>query len=101
MSSLQVVLQIMDEFSNFLGIRVNWEKSLILTLSLSHPRSPINILLCWVDRFKYLGVYVGATLVTFMDLNLLSLLGLFSQRWTFWQSLSVTPVGRVNLIKMI
>lgn len=91
----------MDEFSNVSGIRVNWEKSLILTLSPSHPKSPMNIPLRWVDRFKYLVIHVGATLVTFMDLNLLSLLRFFSQRCAFWQSLSVTPVGRVNLIKMI
>lgn len=62
--SLSAVLQIIDKFSTFSQIRVNWEKSPIFPLSTSNPKPVKHTLLCWVDKFKYLGIQMGSSLAT-------------------------------------
>lgn len=53
-SSLPPALQIIDEFGSFSGIKVNWGKSLLLSLNASGHN--------WTPEFKYLGVRVGTPL---------------------------------------
>lgn len=101
-SSLPAALRLIDIFGSYSGIRINWDKPLfIYPLDHTRPKPPIQGPLVWVDSFKYLGIRMGGPIARYMDLNLTPLLESFSKRCTEWKSLSLTPVGRINLIKMI
>lgn len=98
-SSLPAALQII--FVAPILYKLNWGKSLLFLLHPAHPKQPTGNPLCWVDEFTCLGITVGRSLVTYYDLNVLPLLQHFSQQCTSWTSLPLTPVDRVNLVKML
>lgn len=100
-SSLSLALHIVHVFGSFSGIGVNWGKSLLFSLHASGHHPPTGTPLNWTSEFKYLGVLIRAPLSSYIELNLMPLLKTFSQKCMAWRSLPLSPVGRVNLVKMI
>lgn len=57
--SLCAALAVIDSFSHFSGILINWAKSVLFTLHPSVPSVDTHTQLHWVDEFTYLGIQVG------------------------------------------
>lgn len=53
-----------------------------------------------VSQFRYLGVEIHRDLKQYIPHNLSPVVNQLSQKCTTWKSLPLTPVGRVNLVKM-
>lgn len=98
--SLGAALSIINQFGAFSGVRVNWDKSLLFSLS-GVPR-PIDSTtpLKRVAQFKYLGIQVQLDQRKYLEDNVYPILQRFIQRCSVWKTLPLTPVGRINLIKM-
>lgn len=54
----------------------------------------------WVSHFKYLGIYIPNDSKRYLEDNVYPILQQFLQHCLVWKALPLTPVGRVNLIKM-
>lgn len=61
--SLEAALEIFDTFGRFSGIRMNWSKSNIFPLDHQARDPDMEIPLCCVDQFRYLGIHVNKTFV--------------------------------------
>lgn len=59
-----------------------------------------DALLQRVSQFRYLGIEIHRDVAQFLPLNLTPVMTLLSQRCAAWKTLPLTPVGRVNLVKM-
>ena len=99
--SLVAALCILNTFSQFSGLKVNWTKSSILPLDagardVADPALPLQ----WVTQLTYLGVKITARVEDYMPLNLAPLLLFFKQKIQAWQRLPLSLIGRINLLKM-
>lgn len=98
--SFQAALAIIDQFGFFSGVKVNWDKLLLFPLSggsqLVNPQTPLQ----QVFRFKYLGIHIQRDPLKYLDDNVYPVLQQFICNCNVWKNLPLTPVGRVNLIKM-
>lgn len=71
--------------------------SFLFTLYRTHHRFIHN---SRMSQFRCLGVEIHRDLGQFIPLNLNPVVSLLTQRCVIWKSLPLTPVGRINLIKM-
>lgn len=99
--SLVAALRIMNEFSQYSGLKVNWSKSSILQIDMgardiADPALPLK----WVSQITYLGVKITADVADYMSLNLTPLLIFLKQKVQSWQKLPLSLIGRINLLKM-
>lgn len=99
-TSLREALLLIDLFGTYLGICINWGKSVLFALHSTGDRLPTDTPLQIVSQFKYLGVIIHKDTSQFIPLNLAPAMSLLTQRCAAWKMLPLTPVGRVNLIKM-
>lgn len=69
---LQGLLTIMDMFSTYMGLRVDWNKSQLIPVDGGGLRrsSTVTLPLQWVDTFTYLGIVVSHNVSDFKILNL-------------------------------
>lgn len=78
----------------------NWTKILPLH---SHPM-PVQVdpnnPLQWVTQIKYLGLIITNTMTDFIGLNISPLLPILNRKLHTWKNLSLSLIGKVNLIKM-
>lgn len=91
---------IIDWFRFFSGVKVNWDKSLLFPLSEGNQLVDPQIPLQQVSRFKYVGIHIQRDPLRYLDDNLYPVLQQFIHRCNIWRNLPLTPVGRVNLIKI-
>uniref|UniRef100_A0A803K2L7 Reverse transcriptase domain-containing protein n=1 Tax=Xenopus tropicalis TaxID=8364 RepID=A0A803K2L7_XENTR len=101
-NSLQNVLQVVNQFGTFSGLKINWEKSSVFPIEEGidpnkFPPTPLT----WVNSFKYLGVMVHRRIEAFLPNNLDPILKSMKERMTIWANLPLTIWGRINLIKMV
>lgn len=99
-TSLQEALSVINRFGKFSGICINWGKSILFPLRAGSTPSQTDGQLSRVSQFRYLGVEIHQDLKKYINLNLNPVVQHLSQRCNTWRSLPLTPVGRVNLIKM-
>lgn len=99
--SLWGTLRIMDVFSAFMGLRVNWHKSQpFLVDEGARSFSPSSIPLQWVDKFTYLGIIISRGNGDFVRLNLDPVLAVIKSKLKAWNNLPLSLTGRINLLKM-
>lgn len=99
--SLIAALEIINTFGRFSGIRINWDKSLLFPLTQEIPPANLPTPLQWVDQFKYLSIFIQINVSKYMKDNVCPpVLQNFLRKRVTWKNLPLTPVGRVNLIKM-
>lgn len=55
----------------------------------------------WVEKFTYLGIWVWGKLANYFEENITSLMAQIAKKCQSWKALPLSPVGRVNLIKMV
>lgn len=98
--SLRGALGVMDAFSAFTGLRVNWHKSQLFPVDEgAMSSSPSSTPLQWVDKFTYLGIIISRESVDFARLNLDPVLAVRSKLKT-WSNLPLSLIGRINLLKI-
>lgn len=68
---------IIDCFGSFLGIRVNWDKSLLFSLTDVTPPANSLVPLQRVSRFKYLGIHIQNDPKRYLEDNLYPILQQF------------------------
>lgn len=99
--SLRAVLDILNKFALFSGLKVNWSKSSILPLDVKAKEGANpNIQLQWVESIKYLWVKITAKVQDYYSLNLLPLITLLKQKVQAWTKLPLSMMGRISLLKM-
>lgn len=98
---LRRALDLFKDFGRFSGICTNWGKSVLFPLHPSLPKGDTGTLLQWVGEFTYLGIKISNTTHKFTEKNVQPLLYLLTVKCTAWRTLLLTPVGRVNLLKIV
>lgn len=98
--SLQGALQILNSFSSIMGLKVNWTKSLFTIHIEARNAAPSDIPLQWVEHFKYLGVVICRQTSEFISLNLTPVLRDMWPKLKAWESLPLSLLGCINLLKM-
>lgn len=99
--SLQGPLQILNSFSSITGLKVNWTKSLLFPIDIkARNTAPPDISLQWVENFKYLGVVISRQASEFISLNFTPVLKDIRPKLKAWESLSLSQLGSINLLKM-
>lgn len=100
--SLQKALQTIEQFGTFSGLKINWEKSQILSID-SFPPTELqaNLLLQRVSTIKYLGIHVSRSPADYIQLNIEPLIFHVKFKLKIWARLPLGVWGRINLIKMI
>lgn len=98
-ASLKTALHLFDHFSGYSGIHINWDKSVLFPLHPSPPRPDTQTQLKWVDELTYLGI--SSDIGDYMGKNIQPLMSQITTKCVAWRSLPLTPVGRVNLLKMV
>ncbi|XP_012819057.2 uncharacterized protein LOC105947410 [Xenopus tropicalis] len=100
--SLTSLLQLVDNFGHYSGLRINWDKSILCPVDPLQPQPVVpNIPLKWANQFKYLGVWITVDFTKYMSLNLDPLLSDLKTRLAQWSKLPLSLWGRINIIKMI
>lgn len=101
--SLPPILRILDQFGHCSGYKLNFQKSELffvnhLAKSLPTSSFPFKIAL---EGFKYLGISITNSFKDLFSNNFTPLLDKCKSDFARWKSLSLSLIGRVNLIKMI
>lgn len=99
-SSMQAALAIFDEFGKYLGIRINWNKSVLFPLDPGARKTMVPTPLLRADELKYLDVKVRRDLGNFFNPNLSPMLQQL-EKCISWLSLPLNLKGRINILKMI
>ena len=98
------IAQILDEFANISGLRVNWAKSCLFPFSptVQNPILQINgEAVAWQPRmFRYLGIRIYHSSADLFDGNITRTLSSLRGQIQFWKTLPITVAGRVALVKM-
>lgn len=98
--SLLKAMRMVEEFGNFSGLEINWEKSELLTID---PKDLITVQemrqLVIVDALKYLGIVMTRDPNQYISKNLLPLLSKFKKKIGIWKRFPLSVAGRCRLIK--
>lgn len=89
--SLEAVFEILDEFSCFSGLCVNWEKSNVMVIdmgALALATKAVSI--SWVSQFKYIGIHISPRISDFMSLYLPPLLAKVKIQLDAWRHLPLS-----------
>ena len=103
LSSLPVLFDILERYSVLSGYKLNHQKSQLFPINslagdLPHSIAPFE----WAETgFRYLGVFICASLPNMMNKNFSSLLEGVDKDLDRWSLLPLSLMGRVNLIKMV
>lgn len=101
-TSIPNLLNLITQFGQFSGYRINWNKSEIMPITKFNlhtiQQSPFKIV---KDKFKYLGIYVTKTYISLFKLNFPPLLNKRHKNIQYWKTLPISMLGRINAIKMI
>lgn len=76
--SLQAALDLISHFASISGLKVNWDKPLILpvdpgAVQVAYPPPPLK----WTEKIKYFGVYISPKVQDFCTPNLFPRLQVF------------------------
>ncbi|KAJ0009658.1 hypothetical protein NQD34_001360 [Periophthalmus magnuspinnatus] len=101
--SLPVLISCVEEFGLISGYKVNFDKSVIMTLADSGNVEPKYVKpFRWEPSgFIYLGVKVTPTLSLLYKENINGMIVGLREMLTRWKALPISFLGRINLIKMI
>lgn len=95
-----VFLHIWSRFARWSGLKVNWTNSSAMAIDAGAQSSAnSNIPIVLVTKFTYLGIQISPRVGDYMSLNLLSLIPIVRRRLEACQNISLSLIGRVNLLK--
>lgn len=85
----------LSHFAKLSGIRVNWEKSLIMLIDpWACGAADPTLLLTWTDSLHYLRIYISPNVLDFSKLNLYPLLLMIKQKLKAWENLLLSLIGK-------
>lgn len=101
-SSLPVILEILKQFGQLSGYKLNFGKSEAFAINNLVGKLPNHVApFRWVDQgFKYLGIFITGSLASTFNSNFNPLLKKVEEDFSRWSTLPLSLAGRVNLIKM-
>lgn len=101
-TSLPIVLDILKQFGQLSGYKLNFGKSELFAINNLVGDLPDDIVpFKRVDNgFKYLGILITRSLSDTFNKNVVPLLGRVEEDFHRWSTLPLSLAGRVNLIKM-
>ncbi|XP_044161200.1 uncharacterized protein LOC122946001 isoform X1 [Bufo gargarizans] len=99
-NTLPLATHLIEAFSRFSGLKINWTKSVLFPLY-SLPSSSLDTELPIVSEFKYLGIHITKDAASFHSLNIQPLLNYSADKFRVWSGLPLSVPGRINLIKLI
>lgn len=100
--NIPALLELISQFSSISGYTINNTNSSILLLDggkkeNSLPEaSPFKV----VDQFAYVGIQIGPKIDLIVKTNYEPLMEEMSQSVNRWMSLSLSIIGRINILKM-
>lgn len=100
-SSLSAVMSLIDLYRSFSGFNINWEKSVVILVDPGYVEHTCQIHQLALVTFKYLEVVITLSFTAYTDRNILPLIAKFRQQRKTWSKISLSMVGRVNLVKMV
>lgn len=93
---------IIEDFGHFSGLKINWEKSVILPIDPLTEPLPYQIpQIKVVSQMKYLGINISRDPEQYITENLVPLMKKLKQKCRVWGWLPLSVAGRCNLIKMV
>ena len=103
--SFEETIKTVVTFGNKSGLQMNSEKTQAIWLG-SKKGSPIKLLpnmkICWnPDKFKILGIWLTVDLKECVDINFNDKLSEIKTLYKIWIKRSITPVGRVAVLKSL
>ena len=102
LTTIPPILSLLERFGSFSGYKVNLLKSEcypINTLALQLQQSDIPFKLS-PSGFKYLGINVTRTLPSLYSANYVPLVTQLGLDFKRWNSLPLSLIGRINVVKM-
>lgn len=98
-TSVPAVLEIINQFSEFSGYKINFSKSEVMPLG--SPQCPISSPFKWSpEGFTYLGISITPSLEGLYKANFEPLLKRIRDDLDRWMSLPLSLLGRIALLKM-
>lgn len=100
--SLQAIMSLINNFGDFLGFSINWNKLVIISMDpLHHPLPDCAQQIQTDNAFKYLWVIVPPDPGQYLKLTQVLLLDKHKVKCNSWCKLPLLVVGRVYLIKIV
>lgn len=101
-SSIPNLINLLENFGEFSGYRINKSKSVLLFLNEEERRNPkINTpFMATQEGFKYLGIKIAPELGDIVPTNYNPLVDEVTEKLDRWSKLPISMIGRINLIKM-
>uniref|UniRef100_A0A3P9C5G3 Reverse transcriptase domain-containing protein n=1 Tax=Maylandia zebra TaxID=106582 RepID=A0A3P9C5G3_9CICH len=102
-NSLPVLIRCIKDFGLISGYKVNFDKSVIMTLCSGGDNEPLYVKpFHWAPSgFVYLGVKVTPNVGHLYRENINGMVQDLREMLTRWRSLPISFLGRINLIKMV
>lgn len=102
-TSLPVILKVLDWFSTYSGYKLNYQKSELLAINSLAKQLPRSLSgFKWsTDGLSYLGVHITTAVSDLFRKNFLPLVAKTASDFERWVALPLSLVGRANLIKMV
>lgn len=94
--SIPALVELMKRFSSFSGSKINTLKSSILLLNSFENLKNFKI----VNSFTYLGIHITSKLEEIVQTNYTSMVKSIFESVDKWTSLSISVIGRINILKM-
>ena len=102
-TSLPVILNILDRFGAHSGYKLNYQKSELFPVNLLAKQIPSSVTpFRWADNgFRYLGIIITDSMSNMFHANFSPLLEKTEKDFDRWSTLPLSLAGRINLIKMV
>lgn len=100
--SIQIILEIIQLFSNISGYKINKTKSSILLLNTNEIMSPTSNIAQFevVTEFKYLGIHISSDLKQIIETNYRLMTNEIDRLIERWMPLPISMFGRITTLKM-
>lgn len=101
--SIPPLFDLIDKFGSFSGFTINWEKSELMPISDDLDKEFLEKVKFKIanNSFKYLGIMITRKPNLLLQLNWKKKVDQLKSDISFWKTLPMSMVGRINVIKMV
>ncbi len=99
-TSISQCLKIFNDFSKVSGYKINWEKSVLMPLSVLCDTASVSSLIPVSNAFTYVGIQILPSLQAVVKQNYSSLFNNIRRDLERWDALLLSLQGRIAIIKM-